>query len=353
MNGHQPELRAYRPRCLALGALLCLIVLTACGSGAEGASTRATPTESYALSGCVTRAADQAPLQGVVIQFSAAFSSVVTGSDGKWSKEGLSGTVTVTPILPGWSFDHPGLQAFAAASQLDFQATAIAGDVQIMFLHHSTGGNVWGGGVPEWFDTFNAAHGTHYLAYEKWFDPGSNNPYDYWDHWVHNPTGPDTLASLVGSYKVIIWKHCFSVCNLGADTGSPDVTSSSQTAENYKLQYLALREQMHAYPNTQFIVWTGAVQAAGNMSADEAQRAKGFFDWVKGTWDRAGDNIFLWDFYSLETEGGLNLKAEYASPGGDSHPNAAFCAAAAPYFCNRIVAVIEGRGDTGRIDGKP
>jgi len=29
-------------------------------------------------------------------------------------------------------------------------------------------------------------------------------------------------------------------------------------------------------------------------------------------WDEAGDNIFIWDFYSYETEGGLYLLDKYA-----------------------------------------
>lgn len=232
------------------------------------------------------------------------------------------------------------------------QGTPMAGSVPFLFLHHSTGANVWGGGVPAWFTAYNAAHATQYQPNEKWFDPGSNNPYDYWDRWIHNPTGGDTLEQLTGSYRVIIWKHCFPVCNIGADTGNASVSSQNQTLENYKLQYEALKTKMHSYPSVRFVVWTGAVQAAGAMSSEEAQRAKAFFDWVKSTWDEPGDNIFIWDFYSLETEGGLFLKADYSS-GGDSHPNATFCQAIAPYFCNRIVDVIEGRGDTGRIDGKP
>jgi len=34
--------------------------------------------------------------------------------------------------------------------------------IDIVFLHHSTGGVIWDGGVPGWFDAYNAEHGTTY-----------------------------------------------------------------------------------------------------------------------------------------------------------------------------------------------
>ncbi len=36
-----------------------------------------------------------------------------------------------------------------------------------------------------------------------------------------------------------------------------------------------------------------------------AKRVRGFFEWVNNTWYDPGDNIYVWDFYELETEGGL------------------------------------------------
>jgi hypothetical protein len=66
----------------------------------------------------------------------------------------------------------------------------------------------------------------------------------------------------------------------------------------------------------------------------------------------AGDHIYIWDFYELETEGGLYLKQDYAEAAGNSHPNASFSATVAPLFAQRVVDVIEGRGDTSSLTGK-
>ena len=41
-------------------------------------------------------------------------------------------------------------------------------------------------------------------------------------------------------------------------------------------------------------------------------KGREFFQWVKNEWDTEGDNIFIWDFYELETEGGIYLTEKNA-----------------------------------------
>jgi hypothetical protein len=233
--------------------------------------------------------------------------------------------------------------------------------VDILFLHHSTGEVIWGGGVSDWFDNYNATHGTIYQIEERAYPdepyPWANYPYDYWNLWVkHAGDRPyekqDTLEMLTQAYDVIVWKHCFPVSDVEANTGAPDVSSEVKTIENYQVQYEALKEKMHQFPDTLFLVWTGAAQVAGATDEAYAQRAKQFFDWVEKSWDEPGDNIYLWDFRQLETEGGLYLLDRYAASSTDSHPNDAFAARVAPLFAQRIVDVIEGRGDSGSLTGE-
>jgi hypothetical protein len=178
----------------------------------------------------------------------------------------------------------------------------------------------------------------------------NNYPYDYWNLWV-NHAGTSaymeepTLEMLTQTYDVIVWKHCFPVSSIAADTGSPDITSSVKSEENYKLQYNALKEKMHEFPNKRFIVWTGAALVESETNAAEAGRARDFANWVKTTWDEPGDNIYVWDFRNLETGGGLYLLPENAASTSNSHPNSIFAASAAPMIGQRIIDVIEGRGD--------
>jgi hypothetical protein len=253
--------------------------------------------------------------------------------------------------------------------------------VKIVFLHHSTGQVVWVGSTPtaslrnkllvkisgrsdssNWISAYNRAHNTSYEIGEITFPTGknypwANYPYDYYNIWVkHAGDVPyrdePTLEILTAKYDVIVWKHCYPVGNILPDTGEPDVDSEEKRLENYKLQYMKLKDKMRSFPDKKFVVWTGAALVKTATSPEEAQRAKQFFDWVKSEWDEPGDNIFLWDFYQLETEGGAYLKEEYSTSQGDSHPRSDFGGRVAPLFAQRIVNVMEGRGDSTSLTGE-
>jgi len=242
------------------------------------------------------------------------------------------------------------------------KTAAINKEVEIIFFHHSTGENIWNGGVADWFTDYNQKNNTAYQISEQNFPKDSpygweNYPYDYWNIWVNHAGNnyfkeEPTLEILTEQYDLIIFKHCFPVSDIEENTGSPDISSPKKTLENYKLQYRALKDKMREFPNNKFLVWTGAAQVAGEISEENAARAKEFFDWVKNEWDEKNDNIYIWDFYALETEGQLYIKNEYAAGPDDSHPNITFSRKIAPYYGQRIVDIIENRGDNTSITGK-
>ncbi|MBN2175631.1 MAG: hypothetical protein JW731_15990 [Bacteroidales bacterium] len=247
-------------------------------------------------------------------------------------------------------------------------------DYNILFLHHSTGENIWTGNnggwnlfsdkvsVPAVFTEYNKTNGTKYHIEERTFpkeEPyGWNNyPYDYYNIWVKHAGNEMymeelTLEMLTGDYDMIIFKHCFPVSYIEEDTGNPDIDSPEKRVENYKLQYEALKSKMHEFPETKFIVWTGAALTAYNTTEDHAKRAREFFNWVKNEWDKQGDNIYLWDFYELETEGELFLKSDNAVKKNNSHPNMKFSAKAAKLFAQRILDVIETNGQKTSLTGE-
>ena len=234
-------------------------------------------------------------------------------------------------------------------------------DAKIIFLHHSTGHCVWNGGVAEWFQTYNAQKKTSYSIAEQAFHKGkpygwNNYPFDYWNIWVNHAgvspfTEEPTLEMLTRDYDVIIWKHCFPVSCVTEDTGKPDVGSAEKRLENYKAQYAVLLQKMRSFPAVKFIAWTAAALTKNSTNEADATRAKAFVDWTVKEWDKKGDSVFLWDFNTLETEGGLYLADGNAANPNDSHPSEAFSRKAAPLFCRRIVDVVEGRGDTGSLTG--
>lgn len=234
-------------------------------------------------------------------------------------------------------------------------AEPMSSSAKVIYLHHSTGGVIWDGGVDTAIENYNTNHGTSYSITQMEFPKSSpygwnNYPYDYWNIWVNHAGASaymeePTLEILTQTYDVIVWKHCFPVSNVVDDTGSPDITSSVKSEENYKLQYNALKAKMHEFPNKRFIVWTGSALVESATNAEEAGRARDFANWVKTTWDEPGDNIYIWDFRDLETGGELYLLPENAASTSDSHPNPTFAATAAPLIGQYIIDVIEGRGD--------
>ena len=260
-------------------------------------------------------------------------------------------------------------------------------DMNIIYLHHSTGGVIWQGEkasiftralrkvstelsnslggqakLPLLFEKYNIEKDKNYLIKEMAFPKASpygwhNYPYDYYNIWVKNAGDQPfmeepTLELLTRQYQVIIFKHCFPVSNIQPDLDSADINSDYKSLANYKLQYHALRDKLHEFPDTKFILWTGAALTKASVSEGAAKRAKEFFRWVVEEWDQPGDNIHIWDFYSLETEGGLYLKEEYASSPGDSHPNSEFAGKAAPLIFDRIIDVIENDGSRTNLRGE-
>src|SRR5579883_1123726 len=259
-------------------------------------------------------------------------------------------------------------------------------DGSIIFLHHSTGESVWNGGrrklsariarklnsylglrlpvgglVPQLLAEHNRKSGRRHQIVEQAFPKAKpygwrNYPFDYYNIWVKNAgTEPfreePTLELLTRNYNVVVFKHCFPVSNIGPDK-TPDVNDDYRSLANYKLQYLAMREKFHQFPKTRFIVWTGAAQVEPRTTPDEAKRAREFFDWVRQEWATQASNIFLWDFYGLQTEGQLYFQPQYAVSPENSHPNESFSRSVARSLLQRVVDVVESNGTSTDIAGQ-
>lgn len=361
MRPSAPENAPRRTRTSSLGALL-LAGLLACGGGGENKAPAPAPATTPVISTFTVSPTTITTAQDVTLAWTVTGSTTLQIDPGAVPVTGTSTTLRATATTTYT------LRASNTAGNATATATVTltpTSTVRIGYLHHSTGGNIWGGGVPAYFTTYNGAHGTHYQITEVTYPrtnggyPWANYPYDYWNLWVnHTGTQQDrgelNLDQLAAQYEVIVFKHCYPVSSIGPDSdcNPASISSSIQTIANYRMQYEALKTRMKQFPNTKFILWTGAALTQASTSPANAQRARDFFTWVKSTWDQPGDNIFLWDFFELETEGGNYLKPAYAASTSDSHPNSTFSAAVAPYIGRRIVDVIEGRGDTGPRDGK-
>jgi hypothetical protein len=265
--------------------------------------------------------------------------------------------------------------------------TSDSDETKIIFLHHSTGQNIWNGGrisvssriirkisnklgwkyykkgrLQVLFNRYNQRFNKNYHIEESAFPKdkpyGWNNyPFDYYNIWVKHAGSQSymeepTLEMLTKKYQLIIFKHCFPVSNIQANKDAANINSSYKSLANYKLQYLSLRDKLHQFPDTKFVVCTGAAQVKSNITEEESLRAYEFFNWVIKEWDIPGDNIFIWDFYQLETDGGLYLLNKYAQSENNSHPNNPFSKFASELLFKRLVDVIENDGLKTQITGK-
>jgi hypothetical protein len=239
---------------------------------------------------------------------------------------------------------------------------------RIIFLHHSTGEAIWKGktnkyiyrltrkgDVYKYIRSYNRNNKTDYQISAQYFPKrtpyGWNNyPYDYYNIWVKNGgkepfMEEPTLEMLTSVYDVFILKHCFPVSRIVPDTGMPDLNSDIKSLQNYKLQYEALKKKMHEFPDKKFIIWTPAANTKLKSKEDEALRTLEFHNWIVNEWDENGDNIYIWDFYNYETEGGIYLTDNNAHSPENSHPSVEFSGRLAPLFGKFIVDVIESRVD--------
>lgn len=260
-------------------------------------------------------------------------------------------------------------------------------EIRIVFLHHSIGQNIWNGNrqttfskmiekisprlsykfykkaaLPKLFEKynkdFNADYSINELTFPKRAKYGWHNyPYDYYNIWVKNGGNNNfmeepTLQMLTKEFHVIIFKHCFPVCNIQHNRDYADINSDYKSLANYKLQYLALREKLSEFPDTKFILFTGAAQVKSQISEDEAKRAKEFFEWVVKEWDLPNNNIYIWDFYNLQTEGGIYFNDINAYSATNSHPNDFFSGYTSELLFNRIIDVIKTNGFETTLTGE-
>lgn len=210
---------------MVLSSLFSIVVLGGC-SGKTSESPGATTGEPVITT---------QPLNtGVTEGQSAHFSVTATGDaplSYQWKRNGVnvgsdSPSVTIPVTTMSDSGDRFSVVVSNAAGQTQSTEAILtvyaSGTVRIAYLHHSTGGNIWAGGVPQFFTSYNTAHGTNYQITSITYPatgggyPWANYPYDYWNLWVnHTGTSQDrgelNLDQLAADYDVIMFKHCFPV----------------------------------------------------------------------------------------------------------------------------------------------
>lgn len=102
--------------------LFVLLALALLVAGCGGGSSSSPKPKTYEASGIITDSSDK-PIEGVTLNFGGAATIVQTDDKGKWTRSGLRGEVTVTPVHEDYTFEPASRPLKKAATNVDFVGT--------------------------------------------------------------------------------------------------------------------------------------------------------------------------------------------------------------------------------------
>ncbi len=222
-----------------------------------------------------------------------------------------------------------------------------------IFLHHSTGANIWGPNgsntsVPLEMVKYNTSHSysgsTAVSMIEEWWSP-DDNEWSTQHDFFEDPSSTTGIGHYLGSNKIIVIKSCYPSSEI-YDAGQPSDTASptDKTIYNYKWHWRHIIRVMASHPENFFVIWTNAPLEPGSTNASEAAYSRWFCKWAKDTLE-AGldtefgafpDNVYVFDFFSKLTGTDGIMLNQYRAGNGDSHPNASATELVAPQFVTEI-----------------
>lgn len=231
---------------------------------------------------------------------------------------------------------------------------------RIIFIHHSTGGNLIREGklrgeikkldptIEFWDHNYNLypnftmliANFTHLkgLSDNNGKVTGTdynivisnNSPKEYADIFSRDPN--DSTLKQILQYDVVAFKNCYPTTRISTD---------EQLEDDIKY-YKVIRDNLKKYPNKQFIVFTPPPARKETTNIEQATRAKKLVDFLNSKEFVDGSkNIYIFDFYTLLADENGYLKSEYTRflP-WDSHPNKKANLTVAPIFAKYLTEVL-------------
>ncbi len=225
-----------------------------------------------------------------------------------------------------------------------------------IFLHHSTGGCIWGPNgsptsIPAEIERYNTEHQLSgddavTMTQTGWPETPWNNEWERWHRIFDNEDTADAdIRPFIETEPVIVIKSCFPSSALDGEGTEADTSNPThKTVANYKWHWRNFIRVMAQHPNTFFVVWTNAPLVAGATNDEQAALSDAFCRWAKDTLAKGLDpsfgsfppNVYVFDFFHKLAGTDGKLPAELASSSGDSHPNAAATALVAPQFVDEI-----------------
>ncbi|WP_182871078.1 hypothetical protein [Stieleria mannarensis] len=278
---------------------------------------------------------------------------------------------TVDPPPPPTSTQRRGIEARrgdrrtilplpgAAARRAKTDRTADGQSNRILLLDSTPQHQLWTTPTTQWIESYNRARAARYSIASMTFTTTSKTvrgetPGFVWNLSVRQP-GPigsweeQSLESLASQYDLIVLKHSPAIRQVNVDARKGEIASPLKSLQNHQLQYDTIKKRLRQHPETRFVIWTGPAPSRRRVNRDAALRANEFFRWVRDDWDQPGDNVFIWDCYAIGSRDGLYLDAEFESD--ERTPNATYFRTVTPMLGQRIVDVLQGRGDIAAVTG--
>jgi hypothetical protein len=225
-----------------------------------------------------------------------------------------------------------------------------------IFLHHSTGGYIWGPNpdgtstktIPEEMQRYNLEHnftGSQVVSMEEeWWSPGDNEWSTQHEFFEGNTAFTD-INYYLSNYKILVVKSCFPSAAIESWGQPSDTTDPTyKTVYNYKWHWRHIVKVMKDHPQNFFAVWTNAPLEINSTNASQASFSKMFCRWAKDTLATGQDpvfgafpaNVYVFDYFGkMSDENGYELP-QFVTGAGDSHPNGAGTDFAAPQFVDEI-----------------
>jgi lysophospholipase L1-like esterase len=218
-------------------------------------------------------------------------------------------------------------------------------DKRLVFVHHSVGHN-WlsEGGLRDAL----IARGIAVRSVTYGNPIGQDTDMRHWVPKFHNDLDrilkfdqpPNTPFRGTEENDIVMFKSCYPNSNIIADgEGDGNPTDTIPTLANYKAVMNQLAPIFAARPNKTFIYVTSPPLVPGATTAENAQRARTFDNWVKtdflnGYKQYTGQsNLLVFDLFDILADSTANtLKSQYQISSDDSHPNAAGSRAATKAF---------------------
>lgn len=248
--------------------------------------------------------------------------------------------------------------------------------IRIVFLHHSTGGNLvhqgrarerfreldpriefwdhgydpsglramWGIRTLRASPYYGLRDGQGRLQSSTWHIPHNNtDPHGLAELFQQRvSTPPDNALSHLLQFDVVVFKSCYPVTAIADET----------QLEGYKEHYLTIRETIDRYPQTLFIPMTPPPLRASLTTVAQAERARRFADWMQSDAFAGGrGNIAVYDFFdtlaaSKDDPAFANtLQPRWCLPDpSDSHPNRAANEGVVGAWVNFIATTVQNAG---------